>query len=300
MTQWQRNLIVIAFLVSVFLHFGTGLYVYLTDSRNVQSEPIEITIVDKQEEMKKALSRAQQIVEQSEQRVNDEIDEKAKYLSRHNQKVLEETRAANSGRFQNDAKQGPVAKTESMKTEKPQPKEKQAKKTADKKAADMGGDMELPKLAALKPQFKWEKVEVGVRNPGPLSQTDDHLKNLPTGPQTLLSSREFVYYTYYSRIKERLRLFWEPKIREKITRLFMSGRRIASDSERITKLVITLDDKGTLVRVQVLGESGLKDLDDAAIEAFQSAAPFPNPPTGIVDSDGTIKIRWDFVLEASA
>jgi protein TonB len=131
-----------------------------------------------------------------------------------------------------------------------------------------------------------------------VSQTDDHLKDVQTGAETILSSREFVYYAYYSRIKDRLRLYWEPKIKEKMNRIFASGRKIASEEDRITKLVIVLDQAGKLIKVQVLSESGLKDLDDAAIEAFQAAAPFPNPPKGIIESDGTIKIRWDFVIEA--
>ena len=160
------------------------------------------------------------------------------------------------------------------------------------------GEVELPKLASLKPQFQWDKVKVGVSDPGQESQTDDHLKELQNGPQTLLSSREFIYYSYYARIKERLRIFWEPKIKEKVTRLFMAGRHIASNEEKITRLVITLNANGVLVKVQVMGSAGLQDLDDAAVEAFQQAAPFPNPPKGIVDPDGTIKIRWDFILEA--
>jgi len=47
----------------------------------------------------------------------------------------------------------------------------------------------------------------------------------------------------------------------------------------------------------VIGDSGIQDLDDAAIEAFKAAAPFPNPPKGVVENDGTVQIRWDFVLE---
>jgi TonB family protein len=62
--------------------------------------------------------------------------------------------------------------------------------------------------------------------------------------------------------------------------------------------VIFLDGRGTLVRVKVLSASGMTDLDDAAVEAFKAAAPFPNPPKGIVEADGFIKIRWDFILEA--
>ncbi|HPI41531.1 MAG TPA: TonB family protein [Pseudobdellovibrionaceae bacterium] len=52
-----------------------------------------------------------------------------------------------------------------------------------------------------------------------------------------------------------------------------------------------------MVKVQVIGDSGIQDLDDAAIEAFKAAAPFPNPPKGVVENDGTVQIRWDFVLE---
>jgi TonB family protein len=64
-------------------------------------------------------------------------------------------------------------------------------------------------------------------------------------------------------------------------------------------VIIHLNDQGVLIRVQVVGQSGVSDLDDAAVEAFKAAAPFPNPPKGIVDGDGTIKIRWDFVLESA-
>lgn len=81
--------------------------------------------------------------------------------------------------------------------------------------------------------------------------------------------------------------------------MFKEGRNPASTGQdRVTKLMIVLNDKGTLVRVQVLMDSGVQDLDDAAIDAFRAAAPFPNPPKGIIEGDGTVKIRWDFVLES--
>ena len=48
----------------------------------------------------------------------------------------------------------------------------------------------------------------------------------------------------------------------------------------------------------MVGQSGVTDLDEAAMEAFKQAAPFPNPPKGIVEKDGRIRIRWDFILEA--
>jgi protein TonB len=301
-----QNVFVIALVVSLLLHFGTGIYVFLKPVKPKVNDSIEVTIIDQKkmaeyEREKNLKNDARQIVEQSEKAVNDEIDEKAKYLSRHNQKVVTETKASKNGKFQNEAKQGLAPKAEVSQSPK-----QQDNRVADKMkptkvkqfATSDTGEVELPKLASLKPQFQWDKVKVGVSDPGQESQTDDHLKELQNGPQTLLSSREFIYYSYYARIKERLRIFWEPKIKEKVTRLFMAGRHLASNEEKITRLVITLNANGVLVKVQVMGSAGLQDLDDAAVEAFQQAAPFPNPPKGIVDPDGTIKIRWDFILEA--
>ena len=81
--------------------------------------------------------------------------------------------------------------------------------------------------------------------------------------------------------------------------MLRQGRELASaEEDRITRVIIILDDGGILQGVQVLEESGVRDLDDAAVEAFRAAAPFPNPPKGIIEDDGTVKIHWDFVLEA--
>lgn len=295
MKKYTKDLFTLALLLSLFVHLVPGLVVLF--NKPATPKNVEVEFLSRDEFLKK--QKQLQIVEQSAKRLNDEIDEKAKYLSRYNQKVIQETKAANHGKFQNETHQGLAPKSaESKKPVETKPKNLAKKNKSTPPLADHG-DVSLPKLSALKPQFKWD-VQAGIPNPGPVSQTDDHLKKLPTAGETMLSSREFVYYSYYSRIKERLRIYWEPKIKDKVQRIMMSGRRIASDEDRITKLIITLDKNGTLIRVQVMSESGLKDLDDAAVEAFQAAAPFPNPPAGIVDADGTIKIRWDMIIEVQA
>ena len=299
MRRFTKNLFISALLLSLLIHLGAGVVVYFKHLPDRNDKAVEFTLVETPKIDPNLIQNAKQVVEQNEKRINDEIDPKAKYLSRFNQKVVDPTKATQSGKFQNDAKMGEAQKTPDSKQMQEKKKiAKQSPKTKTNVVASPYGDVALPKLADLQPQFHWDKVPAGVENPGPQSQTDDFLKDLKTGPQTLLTTREFVYYTYYSRIKERLRLFWEPKIKEKVNRLFASGRHLASDEEKVTKLVIVLDKDGKLIKVQVLGPSGVQDLDDAAIEAFQSAAPFPNPPSGIVDTDGTIKIRWDFILEA--
>ncbi len=237
-------------------------------------------------------SLAQQIVQQSEQALNDEVPEDSRFLGRHNQRVKQQTRAAQTGAFRNTDQQPAPS-------EPPSPTE--MKPEAPRKPVS---------LADLRPQFAPKIPQIPVQpvsrapasqdsDPSLGSQSDDYLKDVPTGMQTLLSTREFVYYSYYARIRDQIRQHWEPGVREKVRIIYRSGRSPAAVRDRITQVVVTLDDKGFLVNVEVIGPSGLIELDEIAVEAFRSAAPFPNPPEGMVESDGTIKIRWDFVLEAS-
>lgn len=235
-----------------------------------------------------------QIVEQ-DKKLNDDLDEKTHYLSAFTQKVEKQTRADRAGQFNNTAKGG--AQTEGQKTEKKALTKREKEKAHATLPIEPG---ELPELKELAPKFA---IDPGPQGPkmdenGNPSQTDDYIKDVQSGMQTLLSTREFVYYSYYNRIKEALRQHWEPTVREKVKIIYRQGRSIASAKDRVTQVLVTLDRNGELLKVEVLTQSGVQDLDNAAVEAFRDAAPFPNPPKGMIESDGTVKIRWDFVLEA--
>lgn len=232
-----------------------------------------------------------QIVEQEKQ-INDEKPEDSRFLSAFDQKVLRQTRAERNGQFANTAKGGQPeeGRKDGEKDREEEREERQAKREK--------GD--LPLLKDLAPKYS---LTPGPKAPkmdenGDPSQTDDHLKDVQTGMQTLLSTREFVYYAYYNRIKQALRNHWEPNVRERVKIIYRGGRNIASARDRVTQVLVTLNKNGELVKVEVLTQSGVEQLDGAAVDAFRQAAPFPNPPKGMVEADGTVKIRWDFVLEA--
>ena len=304
----------LSILVSLALHALIILCLLLvkhTDLPVARHKTAEVELVDpdkllaamKQQEMLKQ----GQIVDQDENAINDEKPKDSKYLSRHDQKVLKETQAATNGKFKNtndmSGEKAVVKKVGKTSTEKKEKVVKAEKKEKEYATSDDGLAVHgKPTLKDLTPSFKPSQESAEAEDvaqgggTGP-SANDDHLKDVQTGMQTLLSTREFVYYSYYNRIKDKLRQYWEPKIKEKMEHIMRQGRTIAS-ADRVTKIIITLDDRGTLIRVQVIGPSGVTDLDEAAVEAFRAAAPFPNPPKGIVESDGTIKIRWDFILEA--
>lgn len=296
--------LVLSILTHIFVFSGlliTRLKPPTPKSAVVEVEYVEPTPPPTQEgvAVKKQPSEARkmdQIVEQKD-RINDEVDEKTKFLSAFDQKVEKQTRAERSGKFSNTTKGGKKEEGQKDAEKNPDAMDEIAEKPTKKSPKRDAG--ELPSLRDLSPKYA---LDPGPKAPdakenGDPSQTDDYLKDVNTSMQTLLSTREFVYYTYYARIKEAIRQHWEPDVREKVKIIYRQGRNIASARDRITQVMVTLDAKGDLIKVDVLNESGVDQLDDAAVEAFRSAAPFPNPPKGMVEADGTIKIRWDFVLE---
>jgi protein TonB len=317
--QFKKNPQIVALVLSLLLHATMGGVTWFVPAFHTPSPRAksltEVELIDAAELLRKTQKPQDdklkgQIVEQSDQRLNDEAPEESRFLSRFNQKVVQETQAAQKGKFKNTASRDGTAGTEKPAKKSPSHNEAQVAeskpdktKSSQKNVLTSNDGIPVrsgkPSLKDLTPSFKpMARALENETAGGGASATDDHLKNVPTGMQTLLSTREFVYYTYYNRIKDKLRQYWEPKIKEKMEKILRQGRTIASTSDKITRIVILLDDKGTLVRVQVLNPSGVTDLDDAAIEAFKAAAPFPNPPKGIVETDGMIRIRWDFILEA--
>jgi protein TonB len=288
MIQARRKLepVAVFLIVSALLHavLSLGLFLGRYEDPHRENQDVEITYTDPNA---KHLEVLKQIVEQKD-RLNEDKDDKAKYLSKFDQKVIKETKAQNTGAFNNTVAGGAAGQPEQAK--------KQARKD-NKKANEKG---ELPSLKDLSPTFAPtpQTAEQQAPRPGEEARTDDYLKDVQKGLQTILSTREFVYFSYYSRIKEQISQYWEPSVREKVKIIYRQGRTIASAHDRVTQLLIVLDRNGNLIRVEILGHSGVLDLDDAAVSAFQSAAPFPNPPKGMIEGDGTIKIRWDFILES--
>lgn len=270
--------------LSVFAHFSAffGLAIFSSWNFKPKSEMVEIDFVDASQILKK-----QQIVEQEKQ-INDEIPEDSKYLSKHNQRVKKQTRAAKTGTFKNTSKPGQKVAGQPNAPQKPQPKNKPKNSGKIKKLSDL-----IPKYS-LTPDGR-KDLSAHTGNP---SQTNDYLKDVEKGLQTMLSTREFLYYSYYNRIKSKIRQYWEPNVRQSVKIIYRKGRSIASAKDRVTQVLITLDNNGILQRIEVITESGIKPIDDAAVKAFKQAAPFPNPPKGMVEKDGKIRIRWDFILEA--
>jgi protein TonB len=128
-------------------------------------------------------------------------------------------------------------------------------------------------------------------------ESGEYVKGLKEGESTALNTREFVFYSFFERIRAQLDQAWEPILRAELIRHYQSGRRLASDQDHITQLVVYLARSGQVVKVEVLSESGTRLLDEAAIRAFNRAGPFPNPPQGLIGNGQSIRIQWQFILK---
>ncbi len=124
-----------------------------------------------------------------------------------------------------------------------------------------------------------------------------YVQGLKQGETSALNTKEFIFFSYFERVRRQLDQTWQPMVRGQIERIYKSGRHLASQTDFTTRTMITINGKGEIVRVQLLQESGAVDLDDAAVSALNKAGPYPNPPKGLLDENGNAQIRWDFVLK---
>lgn len=295
------------FFVFIFFHNGRDL-----ERKGQRKERIDFVLLEEKKSFHtkklRPLKKKRQVVEQESHSLNSLIPEKKYYLGRFNQKVKEEMKASQTGRFL----EAPLNLS----------KQKSRGKNAFSQFRGEGGKKDL-KLKNLNPRFSFHRIrektdsvfkdsslEVtssrkissnlhSLSSFSPVSQTSDHLKNVKQGTRTLLNSREFMYYFFYQRLREKLLFYWEGELHEKMISDLSQVKNLNLKGNYTTKVKATLDKKGSLVSVQVLEKSGIQDLDSAAVKAFQEAGPFLNPPRGMEDGKGRILIRWDFVLKIS-
>lgn len=215
----------------------------------------------------------------------------AKYLGERDQNVAEETRAKQVDAFRkggNPSRSGNRGQSLSLKDLAPKSSVLQPPTKAE-----MDGYRERQQERVADAGRAGEQA---LDNAG--SATNDYLKDVKEGNRTMLSTKEFVYFGYYRRIRQKLESAWNSRLRNTLDGYVYGGRQLANNRDYVTGLIVVLDRNGNITRVQVLQQSGARDLDQAAIDAFNMAGPFPDPPSGLVDEKGEIQIPWNFILQS--
>lgn len=130
-----------------------------------------------------------------------------------------------------------------------------------------------------------------------IAANNDFIEDVPIGDTTHLNTIEFKYFGFYDRIRKKLEQYWGVNLKDKAKQMYKKGRGLVPGENYITSLKITLDEKGKILSVNVLSSSGQQALDSAAIDSFNSAGPFPNPPKGMIKS-GKVTLEWGFVVKS--
>jgi len=125
---------------------------------------------------------------------------------------------------------------------------------------------------------------------------NDHLQDVDEGDGTFLNTREWKYASFFNRVKQSVGQHWNPNAQ---LRLRDPTLQVYGGRDRQTLLQVTLTADGHLKEAWVERSSGLDFLDLEAVKAFERAQPFPNPPSGLIASDQTVRFQFGFYLEMS-
>lgn len=327
----ERQKVSYSFLFSIFLHFGfLALMVKANNTqrfistnqellaeaktKNIQFDSVKI-ISKKQLQAIKDMQKMQVVA--NEARGKEERPTNSRFLGEKDQTFERQTMAAVNGSF----KEAGMGKKEGSKASLDQA-EPIAKKVAASKPkapkkeltlSDLGGfkmaDVErmekesqeafdeMAKKTAAERKVAAQGIERGKAGVNGFAANNDFVEEVPLGDMTNLNTTEFKYYGFYHRIRQKLEQHWGSSIKDKAKNLYRSGRRMPASENLITSVTVTLNDHGQIVDMVIEGTSGVRELDQAAIESFNKAGPFPNPPKGLLVG-GRATIQWGFVVKS--
>ena len=112
------------------------------------------------------------------------------------------------------------------------------------------------------------------------------------GTAVNLNTKEFLYANYINQIRRLVNFYW----RQQLDNL---PRSLRINKPRYTTVVkVLLNEDGLLDSIELLQTSGVGPLDNAVVEAFKIAGPYPEPPEGLIDGDGRARISdFGFTVE---
>lgn len=155
-------------------------------------------------------------------------------------------------------------------------------------AMDLSPDETSPLMPTVGPKI--HQVAIGT------STSAEYIPGIKEGSMTFLNSDQFTYYSFFSRVNEQVRNRWVTRMRTAMSSFSEEERNRLAKQNRTTLIEVVLSQKGDYVRHTIHQSASNLELDRAVYEAFRMAAPFLNPPRGLVESDGFIHLFAQFQL----
>ncbi|MCB9778080.1 MAG: TonB family protein [Alphaproteobacteria bacterium] len=144
-------------------------------------------------------------------------------------------------------------------------------------------------LASLPSPFALSNKD-GLQKPVPASHRSQDIAGAPqndlldeeVGDRVALNAIEIKYADYVLRIRRLVNFYWEQNLDN------LPRSTVLSKPRYETVVDVVLDGNGALESIVVIGESGSEPIDQAVIDAFRIAGPFPNPPEQLIAKDGRV------------
>lgn len=155
-----------------------------------------------------------------------------------------------------------------------------------------GGESPRPPVGGLAPRLgkggDWARETFG----GPTSI--DEIDGAEEGAGNVLNTKRWKYASFFNRVRNAIDEEWEP---QQVHKAHDPDGRAFGTQTRRTQLIIRLNDDGSINKIRLDKASGAPHLDEEAIRSTRAAAPFVNPPPGLVDpSTGFIEFRFGFIF----
>jgi TonB family protein len=263
-----------------------------TDHLPAQGRPVELVFVDPPDPIAPEEPESEvrgQIVDLPDPKVQD-TPEKADYLAETDRTVEEETKTQ-------EVQVNPEILAPEYSEESRLELQDLEDIGADEAStgAQVGNDRFDPQedgnLAAIPSPFQLSNMD-GLQSPTVASHRSERVSGAPNndlleeedGHAVNLNTKEFLYANYINQIRRLVVFYWRQQLDNLPRSLRISKPRYK------TVVFIALDEEGLLDEIQLMESSGIGPLDNAVVEAFRIAGPYPEPPEGLVDPDGRARL----------
>ncbi|HEY5925836.1 MAG TPA: TonB family protein [Kofleriaceae bacterium] len=168
--------------------------------------------------------------------------------------------------------------------------EQQRKERSEIPRGQAGAGGGAPDVPNLKPSQDVLERAIGGGNV-------DHLDDVANGDETALNAKRWIHASFFNRLKRQVAQNWDPA---SVWRRRDPNGSVYGYKTRVTEVRVALTPKGEIAKVVVTTPSGVSELDDEAVRAFQAAAPFVNAPKELASDDGLITFAFSFYFEIGA
>jgi hypothetical protein len=113
---------------------------------------------------------------------------------------------------------------------------------------------------------------------------------LAVGSENILNAQESIYYSFYARIYESIAPVWETGVRDVLR------SQAVPEGDYVTVVDVTFDSQGNMLGLVFRTRSTSQALDQVVDSSWRKVAPFPNPPSELIDSKGEFHIGYTFTV----